>query len=91
MTEQSDQPALPQLHDVAAVARALGCSERYVSDKARRREWPHRRLARGHVAFTDDDYAAVLELVRAAVAPPPTVPRIALAPRSARRRGTMPR
>lgn len=78
--------ALPRLHTVSDVAEALGQTERYVREKARLREWPHRRLARGAVAFSDDDYAAVLELCRVE-ASAPAAPRLALAPRSARLRG----
>ena len=78
--------ALPRLHTVADVAQALGVAERYVREKARLRQWPHRRLARNAVAFSDEDYAEVLELIRAEVTEPEEL-RLALAPRSARRRG----
>lgn len=79
--------ALPPLHSVADVAQALGQTERYVKEKARLREWPHRRLARGVVAFSDDDYAAVLQLLRVEAEPASASPRLVLAPRSARLRG----
>jgi hypothetical protein len=54
---------LPSLHTVAEVAVALGQTERYVKEKCRLREWPHRRGARGQVGFTDEDYAEVLRLM----------------------------
>jgi hypothetical protein len=79
---------LPQLHSVADVAAALGETERFVAEKARLREWPHRRGARGRVGFTDDDFQAVLELIAqpASQTPAPTRRGLSLAPRSARRR-----
>jgi hypothetical protein len=77
--------ALPRLHSVPEVAEALGQTERYVREKARLREWPHRRLARNEVRFSDEDFAAVLELIRAEATDAPE-PRLALAPRSAARR-----
>jgi hypothetical protein len=84
MRETNDGSALPQPRRAAAVARALGCTERYVREKARLREWPHRRLARNEVRFSAGDYGAVLELIRVQPAVP-MAPRLALAPRSARR------
>jgi hypothetical protein len=75
---------LPRLHTVEDVAAALRETPRYVREKARLREWPHRRLARGAVAFTDDDFAQVLELIKEAPAVAAT-PRLAFAPRSGRR------
>ena len=77
--------ALPRLHSVADVAAALGQTERYVREKARLREWPHRRLGRNEAWFSDEDIAAVLDLVRVEPVAVPE-PRLALAPRSARRR-----
>lgn len=78
---------LQPLHSVADVADALGTTERYVKDKARSREWPHVRVARGEIKFTADDYARVLELMRVDVEPSAPA-RLALAPRSGRRRST---
>jgi hypothetical protein len=75
--------SLASLHTVAQVAEALVQTERYVEERCRRREWPHRRLARGEVRFTDDDYAQILDLIRAEpVAPEPQ--RLSFAPRSRR-------
>lgn len=79
----TESPGLPHLYTVAEVARALGQTERYVKDRCRQRLWPHRRLARGQVGFTAEDYAAVLELAKADVAAPAN-PRVAWAPRSRR-------
>ena len=75
--------SLPRLHSVTEVAEALNETERYVKDQCRRNVWPHRRLARGRVAFTDDDYTRVLELIAADAESKPE-PRVALAPRSRR-------
>lgn len=75
--------SLRSLHTIADVAAALGQTERYVQEKTRQREWPHRRLARGEVRFTDDDYTQILDLIRAepVVAAPQ---RLSFAPRSRR-------
>jgi hypothetical protein len=74
---------LSRLHTVAEVAEALGESQRYVKEKARLREWPHRRGARGQVHFTDEDYAEVLRLM--SVEPVEAgEPRFAFAPRARR-------
>lgn len=74
---------LPPLYSLPEVAAALGQTERYVQEKTRLREWPHRRLARGVVAFTAEDYAKVLELCASAPVEMPA-PRLAFAPRSRR-------
>jgi prophage antirepressor-like protein len=76
-------PPLEPLHTAADVAQALGQTERYVKDRCRRREWPHRRLARGEVGFTAEDYAKILELTAIPAEQEPN-PRIAFAPRSRR-------
>jgi hypothetical protein len=74
---------LPTLHTVTDVAAALGVTANYVREKCRLREWPHRRVARGEVRFSDDDYSRVLELCAAPVAT--SVPqRLSFAPRSRR-------
>lgn len=76
--------SLPRNHSAAEVAHALGESERYVLDKCRAREWPHRRGARGRATFTADDFARILELIAEPEAAP--TPRgLAFAPRSGRR------
>lgn len=75
---------LPHLRTVTDVAEALGQSENYVRTQCRKRLWPHRRLARGAVGFTDADYAQVLELICAAPAEAEPQERFALAPRSRR-------
>lgn len=75
---------IERLYSVAEVAEALRQTERYVLDKCRRREWPHRRLARGQVGFTEADYAAVLDLCSAPPAEPES-PRLSFAPRARRR------
>lgn len=62
-------PALPRLHSVAEVARALRSTERYVSEQARLWRWPHVRMARGAAYFTDDDVRAIVELHHEAVRP----------------------
>lgn len=74
---------LPRLHSAAEVAEALGVSEDYVKRQCRQQVWPHRRLSRGRVGFTAEDYARVLELVAADVTAGPE-PRISFAPRSRR-------
>lgn len=75
--------ALPALHTAADVAAALGATDHYVKERCRRHEWPHRRMARGEVRFTADDYAQILELVSVAAAQP-AEPRMSFAPRSRR-------
>ncbi len=74
---------LDRLHTAAEVAEALGQTENYVREQCRRRAWPHVRLARGRVGFTDEHFA---EIVRLCSVAPTTEPaqRFALAPRSRR-------
>lgn len=77
---------LPRLHTAAEVAEALGCTEHYVLVQCRAERWPHRKLARGAKAFTDDDYARVLELIAAKTrdqAPRPLLTRRSAASRRA--------
>jgi hypothetical protein len=74
---------LPRLHSVAEVAEALGQPESFVMAKCRSKEWPHTRGSRGRVGFTDQHYAAVLELMSVQPADRPA-PRMAFAPRSRR-------
>lgn len=73
--------ALERLLSVAEVADLLGETPTYVQQQCRRQLWPHRRLARGRIAFTAEDYAGVLELCAQDVAAPDN-PRMAFAPRS---------
>lgn len=77
---------IQRLYTVAEVAEALGPSatERYVTQKCRTGGWPHRRLARGAIGFTAEDYAAVLDLI-AAPTTAADAPRLSFAPRSRRR------
>lgn len=74
---------LPRNHAVAEVAEALGESEYYVRERCRRGEWPHRKGARGRPSFTAEDFAAILEIVKAEPSAPAN-PRVAWAPRSRR-------
>jgi hypothetical protein len=75
--------ALPETFTVADVAETLHESEHYVKTKCRRREWPHRKGARGVPFFTAADVAEIVELC-AAPAEAETQERFALAPRSRR-------
>jgi hypothetical protein len=80
------EPALPRLFTSAEVAWALQVSESYVRQKARAREWPHRRGPRGTPLFSRDDVAQILELMKSPVVAP-TEPRVSFAPKSRRRIG----
>lgn len=74
---------LPRVRSVEEVADALGETGRFVKDKCRAREWPHVKLGRGRIAFTDEQYARVLELIATPVED--TTPRgLSFAPRSRR-------
>lgn len=75
---------LPRLHSAAEVAEALGMTERYVTEKARNGEWPHRKGPRGVALFSDEDYRQVLELIAAPVVAQ-AEPRLSWAPRSGRK------
>ena len=75
--------ALPETFTVAEVAETTRQTDHYVKQKCRRREWPHRKGARGVPFFTADDVAAIVELC-AAPAEAETTERFALAPRSRR-------
>lgn len=63
---------LPQVFTAAEVADALGQTEHYVTRQARTGKWPHIRVARGAIRFTQDDVDAVLELCRQRPAAQPT-------------------
>jgi hypothetical protein len=74
---------LPTTYSAAEIAKSLGETERYVKEKARTGEWPHRKGARNTPRFTAADFDRILELI----AVPETaqrMPRLALAPRSRR-------
>lgn len=53
---------LPRLYTPAEVAQAMGQTAHYVEVQARHGGWPHRKVARGAIRFSAEDYAAVLEL-----------------------------
>jgi hypothetical protein len=75
--------SLPPTYTATQVGQALGETERYVKEKARTGEWPHRKGARNTPRFTAADFDRILELI----AVPETaqrMPRLALAPRSRR-------
>ena len=84
MNDAPREPALPQLFTAAEVARALQQTERFVQEKVRLHEWPHRRGARGAALFTAADYDRILELIAVPVAAPAAT-RLAFAPGSRNR------
>lgn len=53
---------LPRLFTPAEVAEALQVKESYVTTKARRREWPHSRMARGAIRFSGADVEAIVAM-----------------------------
>jgi hypothetical protein len=65
------------------VAGALRETYYYVEQKCRRREWPHRRGARGVPTFTAEDVAEIVALIAAPVEAE-AQQRFAMAPRSRR-------
>ena len=74
---------IERLLSPAEVADLLGESERYVREKCRRQEWPHRRGSRGTPRFSVDDVAEIRDLIAVPVATAAS-PRISFAPRSRR-------
>jgi hypothetical protein len=81
MGEHDDYPALPRLFTPAEAARALAQTEHYVREKARRREWPHSRMARGAVRFSVADLEAIIGMTHQPVGEPTDNPW-GLTPRS---------
>lgn len=76
--------SLPKTYSPLDVAEALGQTEYFVREKARKHEWPHIRVARGQVRFTESDFQQVLELCHRAAAGP-AEPTTFLTPGSQRR------
>ncbi|MFI1466186.1 helix-turn-helix domain-containing protein [Streptomyces wuyuanensis] len=52
---------LPQLHSAADVAQALGCSEWWVKEQARRGRIPFTKPA-GSYRFTDEHFAEIMRI-----------------------------
>lgn len=55
---------LPKVFTASDLADALDQTEHYVTRQARTGKWPHIRVARGAIRFTQEDVDAVLELCR---------------------------
>lgn len=75
---------LQRLHSVEDVAAALGVTPYYVKQQCRRRAWPHRRPNRNQIAFSDADFAQILEITAEPVADTAPATGLAFAPRSRR-------
>lgn len=74
---------LAKTYSAFDVAKALGETERYVKEKTRTGEWPHRKGSRNTPRFTQADFDRILELI-AVPEESQRMPRLALAPRSRR-------
>lgn len=75
--------SLPRTFSAFDIAKALGETERYVRDKCRAGEWPHKRGSRGTPRFTQADFDRILELIAVPEEAQPA-PRLSFAPRSRR-------
>jgi predicted site-specific integrase-resolvase len=55
----------PTIYEPQALAELLTVSRETVLRKCREGKWPHRRVTKQTIIFTDEDVAAILELSRA--------------------------
>jgi hypothetical protein len=78
-----DGPPGPRLYSPAEIAKALGCSEWWVKEQARRRRIPYSWIG-GSYKFTAEQLAEIIHASE--VRPQPTAPQSAAGERRPRRR-----